>query len=99
MDHRLEIILRNLVREGIVSSVDAANKKVRVIYPDKDNMVSGWLSVLQHSGAGVSVVPDGTPVHNHPNTTVTTWMPKVNDTVIVVYLPVFNADGFVLGAI
>lgn len=27
------------------------------------------------------------------------WMPKVNDTVLILYLPVFNGDGFVLGVI
>ena len=25
------------------------------------------------------------------------WMPKVNATVLCLYLPVFNADGFILG--
>lgn len=27
------------------------------------------------------------------------WMPKVNDQVLVLYLPVFNGDGFILGGI
>ena len=27
------------------------------------------------------------------------WMPLVNDTVLTLYLPVFNGDGFVLGGI
>ena len=27
------------------------------------------------------------------------WLPKVNDTVLVIYLPVFNGDGFILGVI
>lgn len=27
------------------------------------------------------------------------WLPKTNATVLCVYLPVFNADGFVLGEI
>lgn len=25
------------------------------------------------------------------------WAPKVNDTVLVLYLPVFNGDGYILG--
>lgn len=117
MEHELENILANLVRVGTVSSIDAGQKKARVIFKDKDNMVSGWLYVIQRSGAGVNVVGDGGhthtitdtytgggsastgPNHNHPGTTVTSWMPKVNDTVLAVYLPVFNADGFILGAI
>lgn len=27
------------------------------------------------------------------------WMPKINDAVVVLYLPVFNGDGFVLGVL
>lgn len=117
MEHSIENIMSNLVRIGTVSSIDAGQRKARVIFKDKDNMVSGWLFVIQRSGAGVNVVPDGGHTHtisdtytgkgsastvsnhNHPGTTVASWMPKVNDTVLVVYLPVFNADGFILGAI
>ena len=29
----------------------------------------------------------------------TYWMPKINDTVLCLYLPVFNADGFILGGL
>jgi|AGTN01.1.fsa_nt_gi hypothetical protein len=38
------------------------------------------------------------PDHIH-EARVTVWMPSVNDTVLVLYLPVFNGDGFILGAI
>lgn len=27
------------------------------------------------------------------------WLPSINDTVLCLYLPVFNADGFVVGVI
>ena len=37
--------------------------------------------------------------HTHPGTVTTSWMPKVNDTVLVFYLPVFNSDGFIIGKI
>ena len=36
--------------------------------------------------------------HKH-DLTIKPWMPKVNDTVLTLYLPVFNGDGFVLGGI
>ena len=39
------------------------------------------------------------PDHNHTRSHVTYWMPKVNDTVLVVYLPVRDGDGFVIGGI
>lgn len=37
--------------------------------------------------------------HEHKGSCLTYWLPKINDTVLVLYLPVFNADGFVLGGI
>ena len=112
MNRDLEIILGNLVRIGTVSAIDPAKKKARIIFKDKDDMVSGWLPVLQHTYADVYVNPDGTHshavdtggtatppgIHEH-DAHVTIWMPKINDTVIAVYLPVHNADGFILGAI
>jgi phage baseplate assembly protein gpV len=107
----MENILKNLVRIGTVSSVDPDKRAARVMFKDKD-IVSGWLSVLQHPGAGVNVKPEGNHSHDisgggttetdgqhEHEANVTYWMPKVNDTVLVLYLPVFNGDGFILGVI
>ena len=38
------------------------------------------------------------PSHKHDNSYLTFWMPQVNDTVVVLNLPVADGDGFVLGA-
>jgi len=113
----LENILANMVRIGTVSATDTEKRSARVIYKDRDNLVSGWLYVLQHSGADVRIEPDGVHTHtitdtysgggsasdegehDHSPSSVKHWMPKVNDTVVVLYLPVFNGDGFILGAI
>lgn len=47
-------------------------------------------------GSGtVKTVPD----HDHAESATTTWMPKVNDQVVVLYLPVDDGDGFVLGGL
>ncbi len=107
----MENILKNLVRIGTVSSVDPDKRAARVMFKDKD-IVSGWLSVLQHPGASVNVKPEGNHSHDisgggttetdgqhEHEANVTYWMPKVNDTVLVLYLPVFNGDGFILGVI
>jgi hypothetical protein len=117
MDGTQANILANLVRVGVVSAVDMGRKKARVFFPDRDNLVSGWLPVLQRSGEGVAVAPDGghthtirdtysgggsasaAPAHDHDGSKVTAWLPGVGATVLVLYLPVFNADGFILGAI
>lgn len=45
-------------------------------------------------GGSASVYPS----HDHlPGSYVTYWLPKVNDTVLALYLPVFNGDGYILG--
>ena len=46
-------------------------------------ITSGWLTVVQHYGVDL----------------LTYWMPKVNDTVLVLYLPVRDGDGYILGGI
>lgn len=37
--------------------------------------------------------------HRHPGSTTTAWLPKVNDRVVVLYLPIADGDGFILGGI
>lgn len=39
------------------------------------------------------------PAHDHKESVTTTWLPKVNDRVVVLYLPIANGDGFVLGGL
>lgn len=46
-----------------------------------------------------NAVAAGTSTNHNHLATVTCWMPQVNDTVLAIYLPAFNADGFVLGGI
>lgn len=93
-------ILSRLVQVGTVTAVDSTAHRVRVKFKDTD-IISDWLYVIQHRGAELSIVPDkagNNPSHNHlPGSYLTYWMPKVNDTVLCLYLPVFNGDGFVLG--
>lgn len=83
-----ENYVQNMVRVGIVTDVDKNDRRVRVRFPNL-NMTSGWLYVLQ-SPPDVKIIIDFT---------VTPWMPSVNDKVLCLYIPVFNGDGFVLGAI
>ena len=81
----------NLIRIGIVSSVDPDGGKARVYFPSMKNMVSNWLYVLRYPNATVEV--DGEDV------TVADWSPEVNDRVVCLYLYGENTDGFILGAI
>lgn len=128
---------RNLARVGVVSAVDKAKLRARVYYPYLDNLVSGWLSVLQtprdvlvdadgkHThDAATSIATAGGHKHNsaepmdsaggHGHDASTTigedgehahearceyWMPNIDDQVVVLHLPGFNTDGYILGVI
>lgn len=39
--------VENMIQAGIVSDVSDDGKQARVYFPDRNNMVSGWLKVLQ----------------------------------------------------
>lgn len=86
----------SMVRKGVVSSIDADNYRCRVFFPDMDNMVSGWLYVLQRPGEAVEPEEE---TEEETNLKVTTWMPKINDRVLVLYQYGWNTEGYVLGAI
>lgn len=98
-----ENIITNMVRVGIVSDVDKKKRCVRVRFPNL-NLTSDWLYVLKNP----PLIPDskdpetqlalGPLAHKH-NLDVNPWLPAVNDKVLCLYIPVFNGDGFVLGAI
>lgn len=77
-----EEILKNMVRIGEVSDTNSNDRTARVIFHDLNDMVSGWMKVLQH--------PYAKSVY---------WMPSVNQTVLCLYLPVWNGDGIILGVL
>jgi len=85
-----------MVRIGIVSSVDTSERKARVFFPDMNNMVSDWLYVLQRPREVVDVKESEGHTHS---ASVTSWLPKVNERVLVIYLYGWNTDGFILGVI
>ena len=96
----VEKILSNLVRVGIVTAVNNNEHLARVTFEDT-KLPSGWLVVLDNR----PFIPDyGAPQvtdkraesHDHP-LTIKQWMPQLNQPVLVLYLPVKNADGFILG--
>jgi len=68
--------------------------RVRVQFPDTE-IVSGWLTVLQR---GPTVSVGDAEGHTHP-ITVSDWTPAVGAAVLCLYLPGFNADGYVIGGV
>lgn len=90
------ITAENMLRVGVVSSVDENKKTARVLFPDADDMVSGWLYVLQHgAGSGYTGYTEG---HRH-SLGGSGWMPKVKDRVLCAMMCGSETDGYILGAI
>lgn len=90
-----DALIKRMVQVGIVTAVQGTT--VRVLFRES-GMTSGWLPVLQHNGAGVTMQKAGDPTHTH-KASVTTWMPNINDAVLVLYSPIQNSDGYILGRI
>lgn len=87
-----------ILQIGKVTAIDIPKKKARVFFPDS-NMTSDWLSVLQHPH---SITVEGTlcdGVYHSHKAVPSIWMPAINDSVVVCYLPIFNSDGFILGVV
>lgn len=107
-------ILAGLVRIGTVTVTDGTKCRVKFQDTDMTSgwlpvlqRNGGGVSVASDGGHGHEVVDTytgggtATPVagHTHSGTVTGIWMPKINDTVLVLYLPVEQGDGFVLGGI
>lgn len=106
-------VLKNIVRTGRVSSVNAAERTARVIFEDKgqEPLVSGELKVIQNppfipakdvpqqteNASGGSGDAEFAP-HVHA-ITVSPWLPLPGDYVLCLYLPAEDGDGFVIGGI
>jgi phage baseplate assembly protein V len=76
--------LKNMFRVGFVSSqnTDDIQAAVRVVYPDRQNLVSEPLPILQKSTKG----------------TKDYWSPEVGEQVLTLHLPNGIHKGFLLGA-
>lgn len=96
-----ENIVKNMLRIGTVTDVDYGSRKARMRFHDVD-MTSDWLYVLDnrpcipdYEGPQKTQVQDG---HVH-ELIIRGWMPKIDDVVVALYLPMFNAEGFILGGV
>ena len=102
--------IEDIVREGKVTAVDNG-KRIAKVWFDSMGIESDWLPVLITR----DFIPDydvpqrtefeaggsGDPAfasHKH-DLIIKPYMPKVNDLVLVLYFPVFNGDGVILGGI
>lgn len=65
------------------------------IHVEPDNAHTHTITGTDSEGVSASMIPD----HNHPGSRLTVWMPKVGERVLVLYIPIFNGDGFLLGGL
>lgn len=73
--------MNDLIRVGIVSSVNADNYTARVLFEDQDNAVSNDLKII---------VPQSSKGKHY-------WLPSVNDQVLCIFLPNGKETGFIIG--
>ena len=88
--------LSRIVQCGTVTAVN--EKKARVFFEDT-GINSDWLPVLQREQTTLAIAPDGHHTHAHEGSYANGWAPKIGDAVLVIFLPVAHADGFIIGAI
>lgn len=102
--------IEDIVREGKVTAVNNS-KRIAKVWFDALGIESGWLPVLinrdyvpdydvpqrteyEEGGSGAEAYEK----HKH-DLIIKPWMPRVNDKVLVLYFPVFNGDGVILGGV
>jgi phage baseplate assembly protein V len=78
----MDAVLKNLARVGRVSSINPADATVRVVFEDRENMVSYDLPVIVRQS-----------MRNKDY-----WLPDVGEQVLCMFLPSGNAQGFCLGS-
>ncbi len=102
--------IEDIVREGKVTAVDNGRRIAKVWF-DALEIESDWMPVLinrdyipgydmpqrteyEAGGAGAAAYES----HKH-DLVIKPWMPRINDMVLVLYFPVFNGDGVILGSV
>lgn len=109
-ENDIERVLGRMVRVGTVTAVDIPARRARVKFHD-DGMASGMLYVLasppfipkingpQQTEAAAGGSGDTAFESHRHGVTVTPWLPRVNDTVLTLFLPADDSDGYILGRI
>ena len=102
-------VLKNIVRTGRVSSVNAGTRTARVTF--ESPLVSGELKVIKNppfipakgaeqrtesesGGSGEAAFA----AHSHA-VKIAPWLPSPGDYVLCLYIPTDDGDGFVIGGI
>lgn len=97
--------LKNIVRKGIVQSVNAETLRARVKFEDKGGIVSGDLHILmtEREVAPGKKEPGGNKTKEEQGHThaafITNWIPKVGSMVLCLMIPGGDGEGYVIGGV
>lgn len=89
--------LKDIVRVGIISSVNAGKMTARVKIQDQE-IVTGDLKIVQNTPTADIVIKSGScPAECEVK--IKPWIPKVGQWVLCIFKPDGEGDGFILGGI
>lgn len=83
------------IRIGKVSSVNSTKRTARVVFEDKDEMVSAELPVI----ATIPEIKSVDSQNGKCTLEIRAWLPYVEQMVVVALLPNGGGDGFIIGGL
>lgn len=89
--------LKDIIRIGIVSKVDASNMTARVKIEEQE-IITGDLQIVQNIPT-VEIEVESESYQSEGNFIVKPWIPKVGQWVLCIFRPDGEGDGFILGGI
>ncbi len=102
--------IEDIAREGKVTAVNN-DKRIAKVWFDALEIESDWLPVLitqdcipgygtpQRTEYEAGGSGDAAFARHKHDLIIKPYMPKVNDLVLVLYFPIFNGDGVILGGV
>lgn len=97
--------LKNMLRKGIVQSVDKTAMKARVKFGDKGGIISGDLHILYRpryivpsSGEWEGDRTATADLHSHA-AYLTNWVPEIGTMVLCIMTPDGDGEGYILGGV
>lgn len=88
--------LKNIVRVGIVSSVNAGSMTARVKIQEQ-GIVTGDLKIVQNTPTA-EIKQNGSDTEEY-TVEISPWLPNVGQWVLCIFIPDGEGDGFILGGI
>lgn len=87
--------LKNIIRKGIVQSVNASGMKARVKFGDKGGIISGELHILTSNR-----LIDEKKVEGHVHSvSLGPWIPGIGSMVLCIMIPDGDGEGYIAGEI